>query len=317
MVNLPGYDPNCPFEYDRKLWINRSISDSFEPGSTFKIVTATAAVDKKLFHLDEIVEEGTGITTIGRVKIKDAEEHGPLTFIEFIEHSSNVAAVKIARKVGKKKFYCYARAFGFGRYTKITLPGEEKGYIGDPFHWTSLRFATMSFGQGVSVTALQLTFAYSAVANDGVLLKPSLVRAITSSEEDTLFTSTPVVVRRVMKEETANILKEILVGVVNNGTGRYAKVDGIEIAGKTGTAQKSKPSVGYEKGGYIASFIGFLPAEDPQLLIGVFIDEPREGLHWGGYIAAPLFRKIAQRVLCLDSYNNKILNELIARKLQT
>ena len=127
----------------------------------------------------------------------------------------------------------------------------------------------------------------------------------------------PQALGRVISSRTAKQLTEILIGVVENGTGKTARLKTYRVAGKTGTAQKSKPLVGYEKGEYIASFIGFLPAEDPQLLIGVFIDEPREGLHWGGYIAAPLFRKIAQRVLCLDSYNNKILNESIAGKLQT
>ncbi|MCK4235309.1 penicillin-binding protein 2 [candidate division WOR-3 bacterium] len=313
LVNLPGYDPNHPLRYDRQLWINRAISELFEPGSTFKIVAATASIEEKLFNLNEIVEDGKGSTKIGSVKIKDAEKHGPLTFVEFLQHSSNVAAVRIAQKIGKKKFYCYERAFGFGARTKIGLPGEEKGNIGKPLHWTPLKFATISFGQGVSVTALQLVFAYSAIANDGLLLKPSLVKSIMTSEGDTLYTYSPVVVRRVMKEETSQILKEILLGVVNNGTGKFARIDGLDIAGKTGTAEKSKPVVGYTKGEYIASFIGFLPIQEPQLLIGVFIDEPK-GPHWGGYIAAPLFRKIAQRVLCLEDYDNKIVNRLIAKR---
>ncbi|TES92707.1 MAG: penicillin-binding protein 2 [Candidatus Cloacimonadota bacterium] len=313
MVNVPGYDPNYPLQYDNKLWINCAISELFEPGSTFKIVTATAALEEKLFNLDDIVEDGKGVTTVGRVKIKDAEKHGPLTFVEFVEHSSNVAATKIAQKIGKKKFYCYIRAFGFGSRTKIRLPGEEKGFVGSPFHWTPLKFATISFGQGVSVTALQLIYAYSAIANDGVLLNPFLVRSIISNKGDTLYTSTPVVVRRVMKEETAQILKDILLGAVDSGTGKFARINGIDIAGKTGTAEKSKPVVGYGKGEYVASFIGFLPAKTPQLLIGVFIDEPKEGLHWGGYVAAPLFRKIAQRILYLDKYNDKIFNDHIAK----
>ncbi|GAH72748.1 unnamed protein product, partial [marine sediment metagenome] len=126
------------------------------------------------------------------------------------------------------------------------------------------------------------------------------------------YTSTSCMVRKVMKEETAHILKKILVGVVNCGTGRFAKIDGIEIAGKTGTAEKSKPVIGYEKGEYIASFIGFLPVQDPQLLIGVFIDEPK-GLYWGGYVAAPLFRKVAQRIICLEDYNNKVVSDFIVK----
>jgi stage V sporulation protein D (sporulation-specific penicillin-binding protein) len=310
MANLPTYNPNQPLQYDKKLWINRAISELFEPGSTFKIVTATASIENKLFNLDDIVEDGEGVTSIGRVKIQDAEEHGPLTFVEFVQHSSNVAAVKIAQKVGKKRFYCYTRAYGFGARTKIGLPGEERGDVGNPFHWTSLKFATMSFGQGVSVTALQLVFAYSAIANDGVLLKPSLVKYIVAYDGDTLYRYSPVPVRRVMRKETSSILKDLLVGVVNDGTGKFARMEGIDIAGKTGTAEKSKPIIGYEEGVYIASFIGFLPVGDPELLIGVFIDEPK-GLHWGGYVAAPLFRKIAQRVLCLERYNNRIVNKLI------
>jgi cell division protein FtsI/penicillin-binding protein 2 len=170
----------------------------------------------------------------------------------------------------------------------------------------------MSFGQGVSVTALQLIYAYAAIANEGVLPQPAVVKAIISCEEDTVFAAEPVYVRRVMKAETSRILREILVGVVNYGTGRFAKIEGIEIAGKTGTAEKSSPLVGYEEGNYIASFVGFVPVQDPQLLIGVFIDEPK-GVHWGGHIAAPLFRKIAQRILLLDRYNKKIVTELVVK----
>ena len=170
----------------------------------------------------------------------------------------------------------------------------------------------MSFGQGVSVTALQLVFAYAAIANEGVLPQPSVVKAIISCEGDTLHAAEPVFVRRVMKTETSRILREILVGVVNYGTGRFAKIDGIEIAGKTGTSEKSSPLVGYEKGDYIASFVGFVPVQNPQLLIGVFIDEPK-GVHWGGHVAAPLFRKIAQRILLLDKYHRKIITELVVK----
>jgi len=315
LVNLPDYNPNKFLKYDKELWTNRAISELFEPGSTFKIVTATAAINENLYKLNELVENGEGAIKIGRVKITDAEKHGPLTFVEFIEHSSNVAAIKIAGKVGKKKFYCYLRSFGFGSQTKIKLPGEERGYVGKPYHWTPLKFATMSFGQGLSVTAMQLVYAYGAVANGGVLLKPSVVRYIVTDDGDTVYSSNPVVIRRVMKKETAKILNDILVGVVNHGTGKYAKLDGIEIAGKTGTAEKSKPGTGYEKDEYVASFIGYLPAGDPQLLIGVFIDEPK-GLHWGGYVAAPLFRKIAKRIICLDDYNDKIFNSLYVKNLK-
>ncbi len=312
MVNLPAYDPNQPFKYDKRCWINRAICELFEPGSTFKIVAATAAIEERLFNLTDIVEDGKGEIHIGKIKITDAEEHGPLTFVEFVQHSSNVAAVKIAEKVGKKRFFCYERAYGFGARTKVRLPGEERGSIGNPMRWSELRFATMAFGQGVSVTALQLIYAYAAIANEGVLPQPSVVKAILSCEGDTIYEREPVFVRRVMRAETSRILREILVGVVNYGTGRFAKIDGIEIAGKTGTAEKSSPLVGYEKGDYIASFVGFVPVQDPQLLIGVFIDEPK-GLHWGGYIAAPLFRKIAQRILLLDRYNKKIVTELVAK----
>jgi len=315
LVNFPDYNPNKPLNYDKGLWINRAISELFEPGSTFKIVTATAAINEKLFKLDEIVEDGKGIIKVGKVKITDAEKHGSLTFVQFIEHSSNVAAIKIAEKIGRKRFYCYSRAFGFGSPTKVKLPGEEKGNIGKPGRWTPLKFATMSFGQGLSVTAMQIVNAYSAIANGGVLLKPSLVKCIVNDNGENVYTSSPVVIRRVMRKETARTLNDILIGVVNCGTGKYARVDGIEIAGKTGTAEKSKPIIGYGKDEYIASFIGYLPARDPQILIGVFIDEPK-GPHWGGYVAAPLFRKITQRIVCLDEYSNKIFNSLYVKSLK-
>lgn len=278
---------------------NRIISDNFEPGSTFKIVTAAAALEEKILTPeDKIYAEMGEFKTANRI-IHDVKPHGWLTFKESVVFSSNIALAKIAHKVGKEKIYKYARNFGFGTKMGIDLPGESKGFISSPDEWSGFVLSTIGFGQGVSLTALQLICAYATVANDGVLMKPFVVKAIMDENGDTLQVFHPTPLRQVISSQTASTLVDFLKGVVSCGTGKNAKLEGLEIGGKTGTAQKAKQNGrGYEENKYIASFVGFFPADDPKMVGLITLDNPKTA-HLGSQTAAPVFKNTTQRILSL------------------
>jgi len=279
---------------------NRVISDCFEPGSTFKLITAAAALEGKLFDPEDKIFAENGKFKVGSKIIHDVHPYGWLTFKECVMYSSNIALGKIALRAGKEKIYGCARNFGVGTKTGIDLPGEASGFIPSVKNrWPDVALANIGFGQGVSLTALQIACAYSAVANGGILMKPYLVKAVLNEKGDTLNTFSPVPVRRVVSENTANLLVDFLKGVVISGSGKKAKVDGLEIGGKTGTAQKAKPGGGgYEENSYLASFIGFFPADDPQMVGLITLDSPRSA-HLGGSTAAPVFKNTTQRIVAL------------------
>ena len=278
---------------------NRTISDNFEPGSTFKIVTAASALEEKILTPEDSIYAEKGKFKIGKRIIHDIKPYEWLTFKESVIFSSNIALAKIANMVGKKKIYKYARDFGMGTKTGIDLPGESKGFISPPDGWPDFVLSTIAFGQGISLTALQLVCAYAAVANDGVLMKPFVVKSIMDENGDTLKVFHPTEVRRVISSETASILVDFLKGVVSYGTGQKAKMEGFAIGGKTGTAQKAKPGGGgYEDNKYIASFVGFFPADDPKMVGLITLDNPKTQ-HLGGQTAAPVFKNTTLRILAL------------------
>ncbi len=309
MSNYPSYDPNEMGEGGSGSWKNRAITDVFEPGSTFKIVADAAVLDKSLVKVDEIVDSGEGVIEIGRRKIRDVHKHGPVTFSEAVAYSGNVAAVKISRIAGKEAVYETARAFGFGNKTGIQLPGEAKGHLSSAETWSDLRFANVALGQGITVTALQLAMAYGAIANGGVLLEPVILKAIAAEDAEALESPEAREVRRVMSKETAARLSDVLTGVVEYGTGTAARLKGISVAGKTGTAEKVNPRGGYAKDKVVCSFAGFLPAEDPRLVIVVVVDDP-QGRHWGSDVAAPAFKGIASKVIEMRPYQSMIYSGL-------
>jgi cell division protein FtsI (penicillin-binding protein 3) len=280
---------------------NRTISDCFEPGSTFKLITASAALEEKLFDPEDKIFAENGKFRIGKKIIHDVHPYGWLTFKECVMYSSNIALGKIAMRLGKEKIYHYARNFGVGEKTGIDLPGEGTGSIPSVrIRWPDVALANIGFGQGVSLTALQIACAYSAVANDGILMKPYVVRAILDERGDTLSSFSPTPVRRVVSENTAHLLVDFMKGVVSVGSGKKAKIEGLDVAGKTGTAQKAKPSGrGYEENSYIASFIGFFPADDPQMVGLITLDRPKKA-HLGGSTAAPVFKNATQRIVSLN-----------------
>ncbi|MDI6839752.1 MAG: penicillin-binding protein 2 [bacterium] len=279
-------------------WINRPVQVQFEPGSTFKVVPISIIIKNGLVSLSDIVEDGSSKITVQGKTINDIHPHGPLTFAEAVWKSSNVAFVKLANLIGRTRFYNGARFFGFGVPTGVILPGEAKGSLAPPADWSELKFANLAFGQGLSCNLLQLTFAYQAIANDGILLKPMIVKEMLSSSGKVIYKSEPIKVREILTPSEARRVKNLLYGVIENGSGILAKIPGLEIAGKTGTGQKCVNGKYTE---VTSSFIGFLPAQHPKLLIACVIDEPGT-LKLGGDVCAPLFKEIAQNIILLQPY---------------
>lgn len=270
---------------------------TFEPGSTFKVITAAAALEENAVQPREVFSgEGGKWKYAGRV-IRDHEGEGLLTFVRAMEVSSNIVLSKVGVRLGKEKFYDYIRAFGFGARTGSEIPGEGAGILRPPSKWSGVSLPVVSFGQEIGVTALQMAAAYSAVANGGTLLEPRIYKELKSADGQTRTWGPGATVRRVLTPETCATLKKILAGVVLRGTGQEAQLSGWSSAGKTGTAQKLDPATGsYSTSRYVASFIGFAPVDKPRLTIVVVIDEPA-GLEWGGHNAGPIFRNIANHAL--------------------
>ncbi len=299
MATYPSVNPNTISDVDTNNIRNRSLTDMFEPGSTFKIVVASAALEEKLHRpADKIYAENGVYKAHGRT-IRDTHKYGMLTFQEAMEYSSNIVMAKVSDDVGREKFFRYARDFGFGMPTGIELPGEIGGQLKKPAQWSGTTLNTMAYGYEVGVTPIQIALAYAAVANGGVLMKPFIIRKATDRNGNVQFEHTPEEVRKVISQETAQILSSFFEGVVERGTGRDAKIGGVRIAGKTGTASKLGEE-GYSKNDYLASFVGFFPVEDPKVVLLVMIDTPRSGQYFGGLVSGPVFRAIAERIINLS-----------------
>lgn len=297
MASVPSFDPNRWNESDAQERRCRPIADAYEPGSTFKVVTAAAAIEAGTLRPDDVVDCGGGSLTIGRTTIR---EHGraawaALPLVDVLAHSSNVGAAHIGLGLGKAEFHRAVRAFGFGRKSGIDLEGENAGLLREPSAWSALSLPTISFGQEIGVNALQLARAFAAIANGGVLPAPHLVAEVAKPGEAPERRAA-VPGPRAISERTAAAMRRLLVKVVEEGTGRKAAVPGFTVAGKTGTAQKAVPGAGYSADKYVASFFGFLPAERPRAVVGVLVDEPR-GRTYGGDVAAPVFAAIASEVM--------------------
>jgi len=294
----PQFNPNIFGKYPSSSWRNRAVTDCFEPGSTFKVFLAAAALEKGIVSQKDTFFCENGSYNVAKRTIHDTHSYGWLSLQDIIKFSSNIGAGKIGEKLGKERLYEYVRKFGFGERTGIDLPGETQGQIRPPNEWSQISVNTISFGQGVSVSAVQLIRGLSAIANKGDLMKPYIVKQIVSPEGKIIKEFSPQIVRRVISEKTARDVTSIMkTTVLQGGTGTKASIDGYEVAGKTGTAQKHNPSLGgYFKDKYIALFMGFTPADDPNVAIVVLIDEPR-GVSYGGLVAAPVFKKVAEETL--------------------
>ena len=310
MANYPTFNPNSYSRYSLNELRNRVVADSFEPGSTFKVFTIAAALDAGVIKANDVYNcENGNYRIINRV-IHDDHPHSSLSISEIIKYSSNIGSAKIGFKMGEERMSAYLRNFGFGGRTGIDLPGEASGYL--KRNWYKIDLATISFGQGVSLSTVQLASALSAVANGGTLMKPYLVERILDDSGREVQRFEPQVVRRVVSPETASKMTKMMETVTGEGgTGTKAAVDGYRVAGKTGTAQKVDPVTRtYSPTKRIGSFVGFVPADKPKLTIVVIIDEP-QGIKYGGVVAAPAFREIAQNTL---AYLKIVPNMPIAKK---
>ncbi|MGH7232613.1 MAG: peptidoglycan D,D-transpeptidase FtsI family protein [Nitrospiraceae bacterium] len=297
MALNPKFDPNAVGAISADRWRNRTLTDAYEPGSTMKIMVAAAALEEKVMRLETRVYGENGRMEVAGTSIHDHDRSGWMTFAEVIQRSSNIGAVKMAIALGDRRFHRYLSAFGFGERTDIDLPGEVAGLVKAPRAWGRRSLASMAIGQEIGVTALQLVTAVSAVANGGWLMKPYIVSEIRDAKGMAVARMEPVARRRPISLETARTLTGILEGVVKHGTGSRAAVPGYRTAGKTGTAQKIDPQTGrYSGTRFVGSFAGYVPADDPRLAMVVVIDEPHTDA-WGGVVAAPVFRRIAEQAL--------------------
>jgi cell division protein FtsI (penicillin-binding protein 3) len=297
MANRPTFNPNRFGSYPSSRWRNRAVSDAFEPGSVFKIVTAAAGLQERAVGTDELVDCGNGTIEIAGVQINDHAVFDRLTFRMAVARSSDIGMIRVAQRIGRDNFERYMRDFGFGTPTGVDLPGESSGLLRPVSRWSAVSLASLSFGQEVGVTALQMTMAAAALANGGYLMKPRVVKQIESPSGDVVKEMKPVVVRRVLEPGTVDVLTDILTTVVQEGTGQKAAIPGYGVAGKTGTGQKVESSGRYSMVDHVASFVGFVPVRHPAFVILVSLDSPRGPRNQGGDVAAPLFARIAEHAL--------------------
>lgn len=291
----PNFDPNNYQDYDPAVWKNPMISDVYEPGSTFKPVTAAGALEEGIvkpedrFYCHGYIKVGKEIMRCWRT----GRPHGSQTFVEGIRNSCNPVFISVGLKMGTDVFYRYLNGFGFGQKTGIELPGEAYGLVVNKNRAKEIDLASMAMGQANAVTPIQLITAFSAIANDGYLMKPQIVKEIRDKDGNLIRTIEPEQVRQVISKKTSRTMLDILETVVSEGTGKNAYIEGYRVGGKTGTAQKIIPGGGYSTSEYIGSFIGVAPTNDPKIAVLVVVDSP-EGVYYGGTVAAPVLKEIVK-----------------------
>jgi cell division protein FtsI (penicillin-binding protein 3) len=293
MATYPWFDPNDFENAKPGTYRNRAITDAFEPGSTNKVITASAAIDRHAIGLDQVLSVPWQMR-VGDYTLHDAHPHGtmPMTLGDIIAQSSNIGTVMVARRLGESAMASYLSKFGLGRPTGIMFPGESSGILPPLYDWTDTSLATIAYGQGIAATPLQMATVYATIANGGRWIQPRLVLG-TRSPDGTFEPAADALTHRVVSTQTAATVTRMLANAVAVGTGTNATIPGYEVAGKTGTARIPLPDrPGYYQGQYIASFIGFLPASDPQIVIAAILDRP--ATEYGGVAAAPLFQQIAR-----------------------
>ena len=298
LANRPTFNPNLAREITPERLKNHAVSDVYEPGSTFKLVTLSAAIDQQLTRPDEVFDCQMGSIVFNGMRIRDSKPHGRLSVADILAESSDVGAIKVGMRLGDDRFYKYIRGFGFGQQTGIELPGETRGLTKPPSRWSKVSIAAISMGQEIGITPLQLVGLISTMANDGSWVAPRIVAATTAPQQ------TPQMIafhsadqRRVISPLTAAEMRQMMQGVVLHGTGKRALLEGYSSAGKTGTAQKVDPAThAYSHTKYVASFAGFAPINNPAITVAVILDSA-VGLHQGGQVSAPVFHRVAQQVL--------------------
>jgi cell division protein FtsI (penicillin-binding protein 3) len=297
MAMRPTFNPNTYHLAAAELWRNRAVTDPFEPGSTFKAILAAAALEEGVARPGDRFYGEQGLITIANRTIHDWKKYGWLTFQQVFQFSSNVGAIKVGLQLGRERYYRHIAGFGFGSLTGVGLPGESRGQLRSPARWSGLSLASISIGQEVSVTGVQMLAAFGAIANGGRLMQPHVVRALLDRDGREVRRTEPQAVRQVISPHTATTLTDILTSVVADGTGQKAVVQGYAVAGKTGTAQKPDPVTHvYSRKPGVLSFIGFVPSGAPRLVILALLDEPKTVV-WGSEAAAPIFAAVAAPVL--------------------
>ncbi|MDX1740594.1 MAG: penicillin-binding transpeptidase domain-containing protein, partial [Rhodothermales bacterium] len=292
MANYPTYDPNVPGRFPTAARRNHAITDRIEPGSTFKLVAAAAALERGLVSLDDTIDTGNGFRMFGRRPLHDTHGYGRISFEEVIAYSSNIGVGESVRDLKPGDLYQYARNLGFGQPTWIDLPGEVSGSLKKPRDWSGTSKTSISIGYEVDVTPLQMLTAYCALANGGLLVRPYVVKERRNYKGETTWTARQDSIRRAFKKKTARKLIHSFERVVDEGTGTRAAIAGVRVAGKTGTARKAVDG-GYSRKAR-ATFVGFFPVDDPQVALIVVLDEPSSSIY-GGQTAAPIFQRIGER----------------------
>ena len=298
LAHYPFYNPNSYSDFEKPVWRNRALTDNFEPGSTMKIFSAAAALEHGKISPQQIFFCENGTYRIGKNVVHDIHKHAWLSLQQIVKYSSNIGAVKVVEQVGAGNLYRTLSDFGFGRKTGIDSAGETPGTLSPYSSWSKIDTGAISFGHGVSVSAIQLATAVSAIANGGNLMKPYLVSDIVDQNGKVINVAKPQTVRRAISARTATIVKNILKTVITEGgTGVNAALDGYTVCGKTGTARKLDENGKYSRERHTASFVGFAPADRAKITVLVIIDEPQGKKYYGGVVAAPVFKKIAQQTL--------------------
>jgi cell division protein FtsI/penicillin-binding protein 2 len=298
MTSRPTFDLNQINAAKQEEMKNRAIFDMVEPGSTFKIVVASAALNEHVVNEKTLIYcENGAFSYAGRI-LRDHHGYGQMTVHEILMKSSNIGSAKMALMMGDDKFYEYVRRFGFGERTGVSLPGEIPGLVHPPSRWDRLTITRMPMGQSVAVTPLQIVMGMSVIANGGKLMRPEIIKSIKDSDGQEVLSMKPEIVREVIPSETARFVSDALTEVVSErGTAALARVSGFTVAGKTGTAQKVDVKGGYAAGKYVVSFVGYIPAEDPRFVCLILIDDAKlsSGLNYGGLVAAPIFSRVAEK----------------------
>lgn len=292
MSSYPTFDPNNITSADSMGMKNKVLSDIFEPGSTFKLITAAGSLEENLVDVSTIINTQAG----SDITVKDEHGASSMTFQQVLENSSNVGMMKTARMLGPERVYKYARDFGIGIYTGVELPGENRGFLKRPVDFTPQTLEYMSIGYQVMINEMQLATAYATIANSGMMMAPYIVKRELGLDGKVIFENKPTQVRQVVSQTTAQKINMLLYGAVQRGTGTIAQVEGVNVSGKTGTAQRLVNGQ-YSSNHHNASFVGFFPSENPVILIAVVIDNPKSGQFYGGHVSAPIFKSIATRII--------------------
>ncbi|PIR17655.1 MAG: penicillin-binding protein [Deltaproteobacteria bacterium CG11_big_fil_rev_8_21_14_0_20_49_13] len=315
MANRPSFDPNNYSKYPQETWRNRAITDTIEPGSTFKVLIASAGLDSDSVKPESMIDCEKGAIKIGKAVLHDHNPYGQLSVRDIMKVSSNIGALKIAREVGKDQIYRYLKKFGIGNKTGIDFPGEVSGVLRDPSTWQPVELGTIAFGQGLTVTPLQMATAFAGIANGGKVMKPYMIDRIINNQGMLVTQNKPKLVSQAISKETALTIINILEGVVGEGgTGTKAASKEYQVAGKTGTAQKVTEGSGYyAKGKYYSSFIGMAPTNKPKIVVFVGLDEPK-GAHYGGTVSAPAFKEITEVTLKFLDVPSNLSHVVVANK---